>query len=134
MNGNDNRHGRLVTRRVQKIISSFYTICFLLFCTNVISAGEALQNRAIKVASNIPGKSIKQRKLNEYLVTVKSGANEKEVRRAFAQYKIHSIAKIAERVFLIVISEDPGPEQMEKTAKTSQKIEAVQPNFLYQAL
>ena len=69
----------------------------------------------------------------EYLVTVAAGSGEAAVREVYGRYGIARIQGLGGGVFLVTLSEDPGPEKMEELRRQDPRIRAVQPNFTYKA-
>ncbi len=80
-----------------------------------------------------PGQSkpIQQTVPNEYLVTVKPGHGESAARTALSSLGVREISRVSDRLFLVKVTNDPGLAEVEKLAKLTPGIEAVQPNFIY---
>ena len=67
----------------------------------------------------------------EYLVTVAALADEKAITDLYGRFGIKSIRNLGKGVFLVTLTEDPGPSTMEKLRAGNRQIEAVQPNYAY---
>lgn len=69
----------------------------------------------------------------EYLVTIAPSAESKAVSDVFGRFGIKAMKNIAPNRFLVTLSEDPGPEALEKLRTGDTRIEAIQPNYVYRA-
>lgn len=69
----------------------------------------------------------------EYHVTVAPPVGVEAVSDVFGRFGIKAIRNIAPNLFLLTLSEDPGPEVMGKLGSGDARIRAVQPNFVYRA-
>jgi len=67
----------------------------------------------------------------EYLVTLAAPADVKTIAGLYGQFGIKSIKELGQNVFLVTLTEDPGPARMEKLRGDSAHIKAVQPNYVY---
>ncbi len=67
----------------------------------------------------------------EYLVTLAVRAEVKAVADLYGQFGIKGIKDLGNNVFLVTLTEDPGPEKMEKLRGGNTQIKAVQPNYVY---
>ena len=67
----------------------------------------------------------------EYLVTVAAGADVKAIADLYGRFGIKGIKDLGNNVFLVTLTEDPGPEAMEKLRGGNAHIKAVQPNYVY---
>lgn len=67
----------------------------------------------------------------EYIVTVRPGGSNAEVRRVFGQYGIKSVKDLGKGRFLVKVDRDPGPQAMEATSARAGSIHRAQPNYKY---
>ena len=67
----------------------------------------------------------------EYLVTLAVSAEVKVIADLYGQFGIKGIKELGNNVFLVTLTEDPGPETMEKLRGGNAQIKAVQPNYIY---
>lgn len=67
----------------------------------------------------------------EYLVTVVAPAEVKAIADLYGRFGIKSVKKLGSNLFLVILSEDPGPATMEKLRAENAHIKAVEPNFVY---
>lgn len=67
----------------------------------------------------------------EYLVTVAAGDSVKAIAGLYGQFGIKGIRDMGRNIFLVTLTEDPGPARMEQLRGENAQIQAVQPNFVY---
>jgi hypothetical protein len=67
----------------------------------------------------------------EYLVTVAARDRVSAIVELYGQYGIKDIRDLGGTVFLLVLTEDPGPARMDQVRGGSAHILAVQPNLVY---
>lgn len=67
----------------------------------------------------------------EYLVTLAARAEVKAITDLYGRFGIKNIKALGNNVFLVSLTEDPGPETMEKLRGGNVHIQAVEPNYLY---
>ena len=69
----------------------------------------------------------------EYLVTLAAPAEVKAISDLYGRFGIRGIKHLGSNVFLVTLTEDPGPATMEKLRGENAHINAVEPNFVYRA-
>ena len=67
----------------------------------------------------------------EYLVTLDARADVKAITDLYGRFGIKSIQDLGRNIFLVTLTEDPGPAKMEDLLGQNEHIKAVQPNFVY---
>ena len=67
----------------------------------------------------------------EYLVTLAAPAEVKAIADLYGRFGIRGIKLLGSNVFLVTLTEDPGPATMEKLRGENARIKAVEPNFVY---
>lgn len=67
----------------------------------------------------------------EYVVTLAARENVKAIYDLYGPFGIKSIRDLGGNIFLVTLTEDPGPARMEQLRGESARIRAVQPNFVY---
>ena len=67
----------------------------------------------------------------EYLVTLAARADVKAISDLYGRFEITGIRDLGRNVFLVTLSDDPGPAMMEKLRGGNVHIKEVQPNFVY---
>lgn len=67
----------------------------------------------------------------EYLVTLTAPAEVKAITDLYGRFGIKGIKDLGHNVFLVTLTEDPGPETMEKLRGENAHIKAVEPNFVF---
>ena len=80
----------------------------------------------------VEGKS-QQRVPGQYLVTLAAGAEARAINDLYGRFGIKSLRETMKGVFLVTLTEDPGPAEMEKLRGGNAQIKAVQPNYVYRA-
>jgi hypothetical protein len=67
----------------------------------------------------------------EYLVTLAADTEVKAIAGLYGRFGIKGIKELGNNVFLMTLTEDPGPEEMEKLRGGNALIKAIQPNYIY---
>lgn len=67
----------------------------------------------------------------EYLVTLAAGAGTNAIADLYGRFAIKSVKPLGNNVYLVQLSEDPGPATIEALGKNNAHIKAVQPNYAY---
>ena len=67
----------------------------------------------------------------EYLVSVQKGGDDALLRNVFATYSVRDVQPVSDNLFLLKIDQDPGPDEIKRKAGESDRIRAVQPNYVY---
>jgi hypothetical protein len=66
-------------------------------------------------------------------VTLAAPAEVRAIADVYGRFGIRSIEPLGSHVFLVTLTEDPGPVTMEKLRAEDARIKAVEPNFLYRS-
>lgn len=67
----------------------------------------------------------------EYLVTLAEGADGKVIADLYGRFGIKGTKDLGHDIFLVTLTEDPGPARMEELRTQDARVKAVQPNFVY---
>jgi hypothetical protein len=67
----------------------------------------------------------------EYLVTLAEGADGKAIADLYGRFGIKGTKDLGHNIFLVTLTEDPGPAKMEELRGEDARVKAVQPNFVY---
>lgn len=67
----------------------------------------------------------------DYLVTLAARSRVQAIVELYGQFGIKRIQDLGHNVFLVSLTEDPGPDRMEQLRGDNAHIQAVQPNFAY---
>lgn len=67
----------------------------------------------------------------EYLVTLAEGADGKVIADLYGRFGIKGTKDLGHDIFLVTLTEDPGPSRMEELRTQDAHVKAVQPNFAY---
>jgi hypothetical protein len=96
------------------------------------AAGYACGNSPGNPQTAPAGASSQQtRVLGEYLVTLAAPADVKAIADLYGRFGIRGIKNLGPNVFLVILTEDPGPATMEKLRAGNVHIKAVEPNWIY---
>lgn len=69
----------------------------------------------------------------EYLVTLVAPDRVKAIVDRYGQFGIRAIQNLGKHLFLVTLTEDPGPARMEQLRGEDEHIQSVQPNFIYES-
>lgn len=67
----------------------------------------------------------------EYLITLAARADVKAIADVYGRFGIKGIKNLGSNVFLVTVTEDPGPAAMERIRWENSRIKAIEPNFVY---
>lgn len=67
---------------------------------------------------------------NEYLVTLAPDANENIISQYYGRFGIKYVRALEEDTFLLVVSDDPGPQEMAAQISKESRIRVIQPNLI----
>ena len=67
----------------------------------------------------------------EYVVTLVPGADTSAIVGLYGRFGIKGMKDLGNNLFLVTLSEDPGPAKIEELRVQNAQIKAVQPNFVY---
>ena len=82
-------------------------------------------------AAAADGGSQQTRVPGEYLVTLAARADVKAISGLYGRFAITGIRDLGHNVFLVTLTDDPGPATMEKLHEGNVHIKSVQPNLVY---
>jgi hypothetical protein len=71
------------------------------------------------------------RMAGEYVVTLVPGADVKVITDLYGRFGIKSIKDLGGTIFLVILTEDPGPAKMEELREQNAHVKAIQPNYRY---
>ena len=96
-------------------------------------AGQACGSSPVDLQT-VPATSASQqsRVPGEYLVTLAAPARVQAITDLYGRFGIKSLREIAPNVYLMTLTEDPGPAAIEKLRAGNTHIRAVEPNLIYQ--
>jgi len=67
----------------------------------------------------------------EYLVTLAPGSDVKVITDLYGRFRIKDVRDLGRNIFLVTITEDPGPAKMEELSGQNSHVKAIQANFVY---
>lgn len=91
-------------------------------CCHTPCNPETAPKDALSQQTRVPG---------DYLVTLAEGADVKVIADLYGRFGIKSMKDLGRNIFLVTLTEDPGPSKMEEFRGQNAHVKAVQPNFVY---
>jgi hypothetical protein len=85
------------------------------------------------LASAAAGYAQQTRAPGEYLVTLAAPGGVEAIADVYGRFGIKGIKRLGDNVFLVTLTEDPGPAAMEQLRAENAHIKTVEPNFLYRS-
>jgi hypothetical protein len=96
-----------------------------------LAAGAACSQNARDSAPASLHVSDNQRVPRQYLVTLAPGVDVSAITNVYGRFGIKRTQDLGRNLFLLTLTEDPGPTKMEELRTQNEQIKAVQPNFVY---
>ena len=103
---------------------------------SIVVAAAALcacGNPTVSAQTPPPEAKSQQRVPGQYLVTLMPGGDAKAINDVYGSFGIKSARSIGNNVYLVTLTQDPGPYAMERLRGGNAQIKAVQPNYVYRA-
>ena len=94
-------------------------------CCHTPCNPETAHKNALSQQTRVPG---------DYLVTLAEGADVKVITDLYGRFGIKSMKDLGRNIFLVTLTEDPGPSKMEELRGQNAHVTAVQPNFVYRII
>lgn len=69
----------------------------------------------------------------EYLVTLAPDVDERVISEFYGRFGIKELDALGDETYLLVLTNDPGPQEMEELVSDDTRFKAVQPNIIYWA-
>ena len=91
-------------------------------CSHTPGNPETAPKDALSRKTRVPG---------DYLVTLAEGADVKVIADLYGRFGIKGTKDLGHNIFLVTLTEDPGPAKMEELRGEDARVKAVQPNFVY---
>ena len=91
-------------------------------CRHMPSNPESTSAGALSRQTRVPG---------DYLITLAEGADVKVIADLYGRFGIKGMKDLGKNIFLVTLTEDPGPAKMEELRGQNAHVKAVQPNFVY---
>jgi hypothetical protein len=109
-----------------------------LFFSGLIVAVMAMVSACAQIpqtpaaAAPEPARSEPQARVpNEYLITLAPDVDDRIISKYYGRFGIKYLHALAEETFLLILSNDPGPREMESLIHGDSRIKLVQPNIIY---
>lgn len=104
---------------------------FAISLTAVTLAMGCSAHPAASPARSPGGAAQPARVPGEYLVTLTPGADANAIHDVYGRFGIRRVQDLGRDVFLVTLTDDPGPLRMEELQRQDARIRAVQPNLVY---
>lgn len=70
---------------------------------------------------------------DEYLVTLAPDVDERVISEFYGRFGIKELNALGDETYLLVLTNDPGPQEMEGLVSDDTRFKAVQPNIIHWA-
>ena len=70
---------------------------------------------------------------DEYLVTLAPDVDEGAIPELYGRFGIKELNALGDETYLLVLANDPGPQEMEELISNDSRFKAIQPNIIYWA-
>ena len=70
---------------------------------------------------------------DEYLVTLAPDVDEGAISELYGRFGIKELNALGDETYLLVLANDPGPQEMEELISDDSRFKAIQPNIIYWA-
>ena len=97
-----------------------------------LAAGSSACSQTRGEPASTPDFSSRQTRVpGEYLVTLAAGADAKSIADLYGRFGIKGTQGLGRNIFLVTLTDDPGPAKIEELRGQNAQVKAVQPNFVY---
>jgi len=79
----------------------------------------------------VPAPPGQDRVPGQYLVQLAPGADRAVLPEVYGRWGLQRVQDLGRDLFLLTLSEDPGPQRMSQAQQADPRIRSVQPNFVY---
>ncbi len=108
-------------------------IGFVIATAGLVAGSACSQTPSDLAPTPMDFSSRQTRVPGEYLVTLATGADIKAIAELYGRYGIKGTQDLGRNLFLVRLTEDPGPGKLEELRTRNAQIKAIQPNFVYRA-
>lgn len=99
-----------------------------------LAAGSACSQTGNQPHTTSPNFSSRQIRVSgEYLITLAAGADTNAIPDLYGQFGIKGIKALGDDVYLVTITNDPGPATIERLGWQNTTIKKIQPSYVYRA-
>ena len=106
-------------------------IGLVLAMSGLVAGTACSQTPRDPAPTPVDSSSRQTRVSGEYLVTLAEGADVKAIADLYGRFGIKGTQGLGRNIFLVTLTQDPGPAKMEELRGENAQIKAVQPNFVY---
>jgi hypothetical protein len=117
-------------RRVVTFGLAIATAVVIPACTHA----PAAPSHAGAAAHPLPERAEQQARVpDEYLVTLAPDVDERVISEFYGRFGIKELDALGDETYLLVLTNDPGPQEMENLVGDDARFRAVQPNIIHWA-
>lgn len=109
---------------------------FLIACSLIAGTLAGCATTGAERAGAEPGRTPvteRARVPDEYIVTLSPAVDRSVIEEDFGRFGIKDIYPLEEETYLLVLTNDPGPQQLEDVIYDDERIRSVHPNLVYWA-
>jgi hypothetical protein len=104
------------------------------FIIVALAASACTQTPDATAARPAPARAEQQARVaDEYLITLAPEVDEHVITEFYSSFGIREIDALGGETFLLVVTNDPGPQRMEALIRDDARFRAVQPNIIHWA-
>lgn len=103
-------------------VTASVSACTHTFPTTELAAANQELPQVEQPAPRVP---------NEYLVTLAPDMDESVISKYYGRFGIKYLHALGDETFLLILSDDPGPQAMEVLIQDESRIKVVQPNLIH---
>ena len=94
----------------------------------------AAPSHVCAAAQPVPERPEQQARVpDEYLVTLAPDVDERVISEFYGRFGIKELDALGDETYLLVLTNDPGPQEMQELIGDDARFKAVQPNIIYWA-
>lgn len=91
-------------------------------------------SQVLAAATPTPASAEQQARVpDEYLVTLSPDVDESVISEFYGRFGIKELDALGDETYLLVLTNDPGPQEMQELINEDPRFKAVQPNIIYWA-
>jgi hypothetical protein len=113
-------------------IVSWGSIIAVVFAVSACTHAPVAPSPVLAAAKPTPVRVEQQARVpDEYLVTLAPDVDESVITEFYGSFGIKEINALGGETYLLVLTNDPGPQQMEDLIRDDSRFRVVQPNIIY---
>lgn len=110
------------------------SIIAVVFAVSACTQAPVEPSPVLAAATPTPARVEQQARVaDEYLVTLAPDADESVITEFYGSFGIKEINALGGETYLLVLTKDPGPQEMEDLVRDDSRFKVVQPNIIHWA-